>query len=74
MHLGTEGFVDHAKTALQDAPLQEALHLLTNNFVPRRVAAMAALGNAEALRTGRGLSRRTRLPIWIATWSSLSPS
>ncbi|ETX00205.1 MAG: (Fe-S)-binding protein [Candidatus Entotheonella factor] len=51
MHLGTEGFVDHAKQALEDAPLQEALHLLTTNFAPRRVAAMAALGNAEELRT-----------------------
>ncbi len=51
MHLGTEGFVDHAKNALQDAPLQEALHLLTTNFAPRRVEAMAALGNAEDLRT-----------------------
>ncbi len=51
MHLGTEGFVDHVKHALQDAPLQEALHLLTTNFAPRRVEAMAALGNAEELRT-----------------------
>ncbi len=36
---------------MQDAPLQEALHLLTTNFAPRRVEAMAALGNAEELRT-----------------------
>ncbi len=50
-YLGTEDFVTHAKQALQDAPLQEALVLLTDNFAPRRVAAMAALGNAEALRT-----------------------
>lgn len=51
MHLGTEGFVDHARHALRDAPLQQALQLLVSNFVPRRVAAMAALGNAEELRT-----------------------
>jgi L-lactate dehydrogenase complex protein LldF len=51
VHLGTEHFPDHATRALQDAPLQQALQLLTNNFVPRRVAAMAALGNAEELRT-----------------------
>lgn len=51
MHLGTEGFVDHAKHALRDVPLQQALQLLVTNFVPRRVAAMEALGNAEELRT-----------------------
>ena len=51
MHLGTEGFVEHAQRALHDAPLQQALDLLTNNFAPRRVQAMAALGNAEELRT-----------------------
>ena len=51
MHLGTEKFTTHAKQALQDTSLQEALHLLTTNFAPRRVAAMAALGNAEELRT-----------------------
>ena len=51
MHLGTEGFTKHAQQALNDEPLQEALQLLTNNFAPRRVEAMAALGNAEALRT-----------------------
>ena len=51
MHLGTEGFQDHARQALKDEPLQKALHLLTNEFVPRRVAAMQALGDPEALRT-----------------------
>jgi len=51
VHLGTEGFVSHAKTALQDEPLQEALQLLVHNFAPRRVQAMAALGNPEELRT-----------------------
>jgi L-lactate dehydrogenase complex protein LldF len=51
VHLGTEGFVDHARQALRDAPLQQALQLLITNFVPRRVAAMEALGNAEELRT-----------------------
>ena len=45
VHLGTEGFVSHAKTALQDEPLQEALQLLVNNFAPRRVQAMAALAS-----------------------------
>ena len=51
MHLGTEGFQEHARQALKDEPLQKALHLLTNEFVPRRVAAMQALGDPEALRT-----------------------
>ena len=51
MHLGTEGFQDHARQALKDEPLQNALHLLTTEFVPRRVAAMQALGDPEALRT-----------------------
>jgi L-lactate dehydrogenase complex protein LldF len=51
VHLGTEGFVTHARQALQDAPLQEALLRLVHNFAPRRVTAMAALGNAEELRT-----------------------
>jgi L-lactate dehydrogenase complex protein LldF len=51
MHLGTEGFQDHARQALKDEPLQNALHLLTNEFVPRRVKAMEALGDPEALRT-----------------------
>lgn len=51
MHLGTERFPEHAARALTDAPLQQALQLLVTNFVPRRVAAMAALGNAEELRT-----------------------
>lgn len=50
MHLGTEDFTDHASKALRDASLQQALKLLTDNFAPRRVEAMAALGNAEALR------------------------
>src|SRR5712692_5114856 len=59
-HLGTEGFQEHARQALQDAPLQQALQLLVTNFVPRRVAAMAALGNAEALRTeARAIKERT---------------
>jgi L-lactate dehydrogenase complex protein LldF len=51
VHLGTEGFQAHARQALRDTSLQQALHLLTTNFVPRRVAAMAALGNAEELWT-----------------------
>jgi L-lactate dehydrogenase complex protein LldF len=51
VHLGTEGFTSHAHQALQDTSLQEALQLLSSNFAPRRVAAMAALGNAEELRT-----------------------
>src|SRR5439155_9680373 len=59
-HLGTEGFQEHARQALQDAPLQQALQLLVTNFVPRRVAAMAALGNAEVLRTeARDIKERT---------------
>ena len=59
-HLGTEGFQEHARQALQDAPLQQALQLLVTNFVPRRVAAMAALGNAEELRTeARAIKERT---------------
>src|SRR5919204_3951119 len=59
-HLGTEGFQEHARQAVQDAPLQQALQLLVTNFVPRRVAAMAALGNAEALRTeARAIKERT---------------
>src|ERR671930_1754973 len=59
-HLGTEGFQEHARRALQDVPLQQALQLLVTNFVPRRVAAMAALGNAEALRTqARAIKERT---------------
>ena len=59
-HLGTEGFPTHARQALQDAPLQQALQLLVTNFVPRRVAAMAALGNAEELRTeARAIKERT---------------
>jgi L-lactate dehydrogenase complex protein LldF len=51
VHLGTEGFAEHAEKALRDVPLQEALHRLVANFAPRRVEAMAALGNAEELRT-----------------------
>jgi L-lactate utilization protein LutB len=51
VHLGTENFPEHATQALSDAPLQQALQLLIDNFVPRRVAAMAALGNAEELRS-----------------------
>lgn len=51
MHLGTENFVENAQAALRDAPLQQALDLLVSNFVPRRVAAMEALGNAEELRS-----------------------
>jgi L-lactate dehydrogenase complex protein LldF len=51
VHLGTEGFLEHAYQALHDAPLQQALQRLTENFTPRRLEAMAALGNAEALRT-----------------------
>ena len=59
-HLGPEGFQEHARHALQDAPLQQALQLLVTNFVPRRVAAMAALGNAEELRTeARAIKERT---------------
>lgn len=59
-HLGTEGFQEHARQALKDAPLQQALQLLVTNFVPRRVAAMAALGNAEELRTeARAIKERT---------------
>jgi L-lactate dehydrogenase complex protein LldF len=39
--------------------LQQALQLLIDNFVPRRVAAMAALGNAEELRTlARGIKEQ----------------
>jgi L-lactate dehydrogenase complex protein LldF len=60
VHLGTERFPEHATRALQDAPLQQALQLLTSNFVPRRVAAMAALGNAEELRTqARAIKEQT---------------
>ena len=51
MHLGTEDFTGHASKALHDTSLQQALKLLTDNFAPRRVEAMAALGNAEALRS-----------------------
>jgi L-lactate dehydrogenase complex protein LldF len=51
VHLGTEKFSEHAAQALQDAPLQEALQRLVDNFAPRRVEAMAALGNAEELRS-----------------------
>src|SRR4029453_13356086 len=59
-HLGTEGFQEHARKALKDTPLQQALQLLVTNFVPRRVAAMAALGNAEELRTeARAIKERT---------------
>ena len=59
-HLGAAGFQEHARQALQDAPLQQALQLLVTNFVPRRVAAMAALGNAEELRTeARAIKERT---------------
>src|SRR5712691_9452025 len=59
-HLGTAGFQEHARRALQDAPLQQALQLLVTNFVPRRVAAMAALGNAEELRTeARAIKEQT---------------
>lgn len=59
-HLGTEGFKEHATQALQDAPLQQALDLLVENFAPRRVAAMAALGNAEDLRTeARAIKEQT---------------
>jgi L-lactate dehydrogenase complex protein LldF len=60
MHLGTERFPEHAAHALQDAPLQQALQLLVHNFVPRRVVAMAALGNAEALRSqARAIKEQT---------------
>lgn len=59
-HLGSASFKDNAKRALQDAPLQQALQLLVTNFVPRRVAAMAALGNPEVLRTeARAIKERT---------------
>src|SRR5262245_16097786 len=50
VHLGTEHFPEHATRVLVDASLQRALQLLIDNFVPRRVVAMAALGNAEELR------------------------
>jgi L-lactate dehydrogenase complex protein LldF len=60
VHLGTERFPEHAAHALQDVPLQQALQLLVNNFVPRRVVAMAALGNAEELRTqARAIKEQT---------------
>lgn len=60
VHLGPEGFTEHARQALQDQDLQQALQLLTTNFVPRRVVAMEALGNAEALRTeARAIKERT---------------
>jgi L-lactate dehydrogenase complex protein LldF len=60
MHLGTEKFPEHATHALQDVPLQKALQLLVSNFVPRRVVAMAALGNAEDLRTqARAIKEQT---------------
>ena len=59
-HRGPEDFPEHAKEALQNAPLQQALQLLVTNFVPRRVNAMAALGNAEELRTeARAIKERT---------------
>lgn len=48
---GPDEFPAHAIEALRDAPLQQALKLLVTNFVPRRINAMAALGNAEELRT-----------------------
>jgi L-lactate dehydrogenase complex protein LldF len=72
-HLGTEGFQEHARHALQDAPLQQALQLLVTNFVPRRVAAMAALGNAEELRTeARAIKERTmaRLDEYLAHFAT----
>lgn len=59
-HLGSAHFQDNARQALHDAPLQQALQLLVSNFVPRRVAAMAALGDPEALRTeARAIKART---------------
>jgi L-lactate dehydrogenase complex protein LldF len=59
-HLGTEHFPEQAVQALHDAPLQQALQLLVNNFVPRRVAALAVLGNAEELRTeARAIKEQT---------------
>lgn len=58
--LGSASFKENARQALQDVPLQQALQLLVTNFVPRRVAAMAALGNPEALRTeARAIKERT---------------
>ena len=71
-HLGTEGFQEHARQALQDAPLQQALQLLVTNFVPRRVAAMAALGNAEELRTEARASKSAPWRAWMST-SNASP-
>jgi L-lactate dehydrogenase complex protein LldF len=73
VHLGTEGFPDHATQALQDVPLQQALKLLTDNFVPRRVEAMAALGNAEELRTqARAIKERaiTRLDEYLELFAT----
>jgi L-lactate dehydrogenase complex protein LldF len=72
-HRGPEDFQEHAKKALQDAPLQQALQLLVTNFVPRRVNAMAALGNAEELRTeARAIKERTiaRLDEYLALFST----
>jgi L-lactate dehydrogenase complex protein LldF len=60
VHLGAEGFPEHATQALRDASLQVALQRLTDNFVPRRIEAMAALGNPEELRTqARAIKERT---------------
>jgi L-lactate dehydrogenase complex protein LldF len=73
MHLGTERFPEHATQALQDAPLQQALQLLVSNFVPRRVLAMAALGNAEELRTqARAIKEQTiaRLDEYLALFAT----
>ena len=58
-HLGTEGFQEHARQALQDAPATGPA-TSGHQLVPRRVAAMAALGNAEELRTeARAIKERT---------------
>ncbi|MGQ4808222.1 Lactate utilization protein B [Candidatus Entotheonellaceae bacterium PAL068K] len=73
MHLGTEGFTTHANRALHDAPLQQALQLIVDNFVPRREAAMAALGNAEELRTqARAIKERAiaRLDEYLELFAS----
>jgi L-lactate dehydrogenase complex protein LldF len=73
VHLGTEHFVSSARRALQDAPLQDALQLLVDNFAPRRVTAMAALGNAEDLRTqARAIKEETiaQLDVYLEQFAA----
>ena len=48
-------------------------YVLMHNFVPRRVVAMAALGNRKHCIPRRAIKEQ-RLPAWRNIWNSLRPN